>query len=90
MINIYCKGNHGTEELCDECLELINYANQRVDNCKYGEKKPVCGKCTIHCYKPEMRKKIKSVMRYSGPKMIYKHPIMLFNYVKLRCQAPAN
>jgi hypothetical protein len=81
MIKIYCKGNHETEELCDECFELAEYAKQRVKNCKFGDKKPVCAKCTVHCYKPEMREKIKNVMRYSGPRM-YKHPIMLLKHVK--------
>ena len=81
MIKIYCKGKHGSEELCDECNELARYAEQRVKNCKFGEKKPVCAKCTIHCYKPEMREKIKDVMRYSGPGMI-KHPIMLLKHAK--------
>lgn len=82
MIKIYCKGNHGTEELCDECLELAEYAELRVKNCKFGDKKPVCGKCTVHCYKQEMREKIREVMRYSGPKMVYKHPVMLLKHVK--------
>ncbi|NLJ58012.1 MAG: nitrous oxide-stimulated promoter family protein [Tissierellia bacterium] len=81
MIKIYCKGNHGREELCVECLELAQYAEKRVKNCKFGHKKPVCAKCTVHCYKPEMREKIIQVMRYSGPKMI-KHPVMLLRHVK--------
>lgn len=82
MIDIYCKGKHGREDLCQECLELANYAEERVNKCKFGAKKPVCGKCTVHCYKPEMREKIKKVMRYSGPKMLYKHPLMLINYIR--------
>lgn len=82
MIEIYCNGNHDTQasELCDECLELAEYADFKLKNCKFGDKKPVCGKCTVHCYKPEMREKIREVMRYSAPKMIYKHPVMLLKY----------
>ena len=85
MIKIYCDGKHGTihrEELCEECLELVSYADYKLKHCKFGDKKPVCGKCTVHCYKPEMREKIRAVMRYSGPKMVYMHPIMLIKYVK--------
>lgn len=82
MIRIYCNGNHGNIELCDECRKLAEYAEQRLKNCKFKDKKPVCGKCTVHCYKLEMREKIKNVMKYSGPKMIYKHPVMLLKYVK--------
>lgn len=81
MVKIYCKGNHKTDELCDECYELAKYADQRVKNCIHGKKKPVCAKCTIHCYKPDMREKIRDVMRYSGPRMI-KHPIMLLKHTK--------
>lgn len=82
MIEIYCKDNHGSIGLCDECEKLAQYAEERLKNCKFKEKKPVCGKCTIHCYKSEMREKIKNVMKYSGPRMIYKHPLMLIKYVK--------
>lgn len=82
MIKIYCSGKHGTEELCDECLELAEYAETRVKNCRFGDKKPVCGRCTVHCYKPEMREKIREVMRYAGPKMVYRHPVMLLKHVK--------
>lgn len=82
MIKIYCKDNHGTEVLCDECRGLAEYAELRVKNCKFGHKKPVCAKCAVHCYKPEMREKIREVMRYSGPKMVYKHPVMLLKHVK--------
>lgn len=83
MIKIYCNGNHGSlkGDLCDECIELAQYAEQRIKNCRFGEKKPVCGKCTVNCYKPQMREKIRNVMRYSGPRMIL-HPLMLFNHIK--------
>lgn len=76
MIRIFChKQHHQKIGLCEECKELQKYAINRLDSCKFGEKKPTCGKCTVHCYKPLMKKKIISVMRYSGPKMIYFHPV---------------
>jgi hypothetical protein len=35
----------------------------------------------MHCYKPAMREKIKDVMRYSGPRMSYRHPLLaLFHF----------
>lgn len=77
MIYIYCYGQHGTSgELCAECRTLLDYANQRVEKCPFQENKPVCSKCTVHCYKPVMRERIKQVMRYAGPRMLYKHPIL--------------
>ena len=77
MIRIYCHHHHGTKEkLCRDCDQLLRYAFVRLKNCPFQEKKTTCGKCPIHCYKPEMRQKIKEVMRYVGPRMMLHHPIM--------------
>ena len=82
MIKMYCKRIHNNkQELCQECLELFNYAEKRLDNCRFGEEKPTCEKCPNHCYKPDMREKIRKVMRYAGPRMIYTHPIMGFRHL---------
>lgn len=81
MIDIYCKANHSTgNSLCDDCIELAEYAKTRTINCRHGNSKPPCFKCKTHCYKPYMREKIKSVMKFSGPRMIYKHPIMTIKH----------
>jgi len=82
MINKYCRHQHNTKkDLCEDCSELFEYANNRLDFCPFGEKKHVCAKCPIHCYKHEMREKIRAVMRYSGPRMIYSHPILGFSHL---------
>ncbi len=75
MIRIYCKKKEGNAELCGECKELLIYALSRLNNCPFGEDKTSCKDCSIHCYKPEMRDKMKIVMRYSGPRMIIYSPI---------------
>ena len=84
MIRLYCKDKHHSKnDLCDECNELINYAFERLDKCPFGEEKTTCAKCPVHCYKPLMREKIRDVMRYSGPRMLYRHPVnTLFHYIK--------
>lgn len=89
MIMVYCKANHRTDnELCDDCQGLAEYALQRLQRCVFGEKKPVCAKCPVHCYHKIMREKIIAVMRYSGPRMIYKHPVLallhVFDYIEIR------
>jgi len=78
MIAMYCQDQHGSEpeSLCDECRELLEYADARLERCPFGPKKPACAKCPIHCYKPAMREKIREVMKYAGPRMLKKHPIM--------------
>lgn len=83
MISIYCHDMHHTKknELCSECSALFDYAQNRIDKCFYGDKKPVCSKCQVHCYKRGMRDRIKEVMRYSGPKMPWKSPILSLRYM---------
>lgn len=78
MIKKYCKGNHGTKKgvLCPECTELLNYVEFRRRKCPFDKNKPFCSNCKIHCYKPEMREKIRKVMRYSGPRIVLDHPIL--------------
>jgi hypothetical protein len=82
MVHIYCKSKHGTHgELCPECSELFEYANMRLDKCPFQEKKSTCAKCLVHCYTPEMREKVKKVMRYAGPRMLLHHPVLAIHHV---------
>ena len=75
MTQLYCKAHHDTS-LCQECKGLIGYAQQKLDRCVYGQDKPACKHCPIHCYKPDRRQQIQIIMRYAGPKMFFKHPIL--------------
>jgi len=82
MISIYCKKKHNIRSgLCDECKALNDYAMFRSDKCPFMETKTFCSNCKVHCYKPEMREKIRAVMRFSGPRMIFNHPIMVVSHV---------
>lgn len=82
MIKLYCRKNHGTKnELCKECQSLKDYAEMRSDKCPFMETKTFCSNCKVHCYKAEMREKIRQVMRFSGPRMIFYHPIMAINHL---------
>lgn len=68
FIKIYCKKHHqggGSGGTCEECRKLLEYALKRDQNCKL-DPKPKCKDCKIHCYKPEMRQKIKEIMKFSG------------------------
>ena len=70
MIALYCRKNHHTHgKLCAECAALDNYARTRVEHCPFMETKTFCSNCRVHCYKPDMREKIRVVMRFSGPRM---------------------
>lgn len=82
MIEIYCHGKkHVSKWLCEDCSALLDYAYQRLDHCKFGENKPTCKKCPIHCYKPDMKEKMREVMRYAGPRMMLYHPIAAIRHI---------
>ena len=77
MIRIYCRHHHhGKKTPCEECVKLLAYARKRLAKCPFQEKKTTCGKCPIHCYKPAMRERVRVVMRYAGPRMLFRHPFM--------------
>ncbi len=76
MFSIYCRGKHEEQELCDDCRELLAYSEERLDSCPLQDKKTSCTKCLIHCYSQPMRDRVREVMRYSGPKMMAKHPYL--------------
>lgn len=83
MINIYCNKKHKNEkgELCNECKELLEYAHKRLDFCKFGEEKKFCSKCPIHCYKKDMKTKIKDVMKFSGPRLLLHEPLEVIKHI---------
>ena len=63
MIRLYCHKKEGNGELCQNCHELLDYAHSRLDRCRYGEEKPTCKKCPVHCYRPDMKERVRAVMR---------------------------
>lgn len=83
MIEKYCRGKHGTKRgnLCGDCRALTEYALFRLGKCPFKKNKKFCSFCKIHCYKPDMREKIKAVMKYSGPRMLFSHPVFAVSHV---------
>ncbi len=89
MIALYCRAHHeagaspdpdraaiGSVGLCPDCADLLAYARLRLEKCRYGVDKPTCANCTTHCYRPAMRERVREVMRYSGPRMLKRHPVL--------------
>jgi hypothetical protein len=85
MIELYCRNKHKhlrvDKMLCTECLELKKYSSLKLNNCVYGKNKPACTKCSTHCFKPIIRTKIKTVMKYSGKRMIFSYPMVTIKYL---------
>lgn len=82
MIELYCrKKHHHKNGLCEECQELRDYAAFRSNKCPFMETKTFCSNCKVHCYQPDMREKIRTIMRYSGPRIILYHPYLATRHV---------
>ena len=81
MIELWCRKNHSGKAMCDECRKMLDYSLARLDHCRFGNRKTKCHKCTVHCYRPDMREKIRAVMRFSGPRMILFHPLEALRYL---------
>ncbi len=81
MIRFYCKHHERNKKLCSACSELLDYAYNRLERCPYGDKKKACKSCRTHCYKPNMRERMRIVMRYTGPRMMLYHPIMAIRHL---------
>ncbi len=90
LIALYCRDHHQMPEgaLCDACQSLLTYARSRLEKCPYGEKKPACSACPIHCYTPKRRKEIQDVMRYAGPRMMRSHPILALGHLIKQLKKP--
>lgn len=89
MIGLYCRCHHESDGLCLECSELLDYARKRLDGCIFQEGKTTCAKCPVHCYIPAMKERIRVVMRYAGPRMSQRHPVLtLFHFVDSRRKEP--
>lgn len=82
MIALYCRKNDGGGAgVCPACTELLAYAHDRLDRCPYGNDKPSCKRCTTHCYKPNMRERMRTVMRLVGPRMLFHHPVAAIRHL---------
>ena len=91
MVRMYCRGHDHANRapLCADCAELLDYATRRLERCVFGDAKPTCTNCTVHCYSAQQRERIRLVMKWSGPRMTLRHPILaLYHLFDGRRPAP--
>ncbi|AAG57840.1 nitrous oxide-stimulated promoter family protein [Escherichia coli] len=68
---------------------LFVYAQKRLDKCVFGEEKPACKQCPVHCYQPAKREEMKQIMRWAGPRMLWRHPILTVRHlIDDKCPVP--
>jgi YbgA-like uncharacterized protein len=77
MMRLYCRAQHGTGgSLCPACRSLLDYTAFRILKCPHKENKPSCASCTIHCFRAGRFEEIRAVMRFAGPRMWFRHPLL--------------
>ena len=91
MLRIYCRDlHHPNGLLCEECNQLLEYAQRRLETCPFQEQKPACNHCRVHCYSRDRRRKVQEVMRYAGPRMTYRHPYLSLRHLLDKLRAVPN
>ncbi|MEJ2515617.1 MAG: nitrous oxide-stimulated promoter family protein [Gammaproteobacteria bacterium] len=81
MVQIYCEHHHPGDGPCEDCRRFLAYAEKRLEKCPYGEAKPTCARCPVHCYKRQQREQAREIMRFAGPRMSYRHPWLALMHV---------
>ena len=78
MIDIYQRKHPQESKMCED---LYKYACLRIDKCPFMETKTFCSNCRVHCYDRVHREQIRSVMRYSGKRMLFHHPLLAISHL---------
>lgn len=105
MLRLHCGAHHDAAprsaelDLCTDCATLLGYARKRLAACPFGPDKPTCANCQVHCYGPAQREAVRGIMRYAGPRMLVRHPVLALHHIvdgrrpappKPRAAAPAS
>ena len=83
MVHIFCEGVHRSARgsLCEGCRSLLEYSTGRLEKCPFGPEKTTCRECPIHCYRPVERAEMKDVMRFAGPRMLWRRPWLAMRHL---------
>jgi hypothetical protein len=82
MLELFCRDRHRPAHVpCAECEALWDYITERLARCPFGAAKPTCLACTVHCFQPAMRERIRAVMRHAGPRMTWRHPLLALRHL---------
>ncbi|MGI6590094.1 MAG: nitrous oxide-stimulated promoter family protein [Eggerthellaceae bacterium] len=81
MVELYCRFHHRGSTPCSDCADLIDYSLARIRACPREYEKTFCSSCPHPCYQPAMRERIRKVMRWSGPRMIFFHPVLAMRHL---------
>lgn len=89
--SIYCRRHHrdivkdGTG-LCASCREAVEATLERAQSCPNGHRDN-CQDCSVKCQRGEGQQRIREIMRYAAPRMLFRHPLMTFVYLRKRLRS---
>lgn len=78
MIHLYYK-KHPSVDISEN--RITQYCHDKIDKCPMMKSKTFCSECKVHCYNDVMREHIRMIMRFSGPRMIFYHPILAMKHL---------
>ena len=81
MVRLFCRHRLHQDTPSEEYLHLTEYALKRLDHCRFGNNKPACKNCPIHCYAPKERAMVREIMRWTGPRMMLYAPLDAIRHV---------
>lgn len=88
MVSLYGKHCSKPAASAQELEALAAYAARRLDHCHWGQQKPNCHDCPVHCYAPQQRELMRQVMRWTGPRMLRYAPIEAMRYMIRKIRTP--
>ena len=86
MAVMYCRHHHAGKPLCPRCTEVARYSVRRLERCVFGDAKPTCTNCVVHCYRRDMREAVREIMRWAGPRMLLRHPVLAIRHMVDGCR----
>lgn len=82
IIGMYCRAReHEAESLCADCSCLLHFIEDKLSDCPYGPHKFACRKCPKPCYDEAFRLRLREIMRYAGPRMMFWHPYLTVRHI---------
>lgn len=81
MITYHCRKTHRQKQLCPSCSELLRYISSRLNECMLPEESSSCFMCPHYCYNPDMRERIRTVMRSAAPCILLKSPVLMLKHL---------
>lgn len=83
---IFCNAHHPDADrdeagLCPACRNTIDATFARTATCP-NHQRSNCEDCAVKCQRGDAQARIKEIMRYSAPRMLFRHPLMTLEYLR--------